>query len=266
MYNLKGQTAIITGGGRGIGRAISLRLAREGANIVVADILFDNAKKTENLLREQGFNALALKVDVTSKLQVKEMIDKSISRFDHIHILINNAGVGKCCHLEDLPEEEWDQTIAVNLKGSFLCSQAISPIMIKQKYGKIVNFSSIAGKIVPPHLTAYGVAKGGIIGLTQSFARALGSSGINVNAVCPGLVLTDMYSTTVAWLSKNIQPYKDCPDISVEQVYEHQMKRMCIKEKTTPEDIASVVAFLVSGESRMISGQAINVCGGIEFH
>jgi NAD(P)-dependent dehydrogenase (short-subunit alcohol dehydrogenase family) len=247
-FNLKGKTALVTGSGSpvGFGKAISLTLAREGCDIIVCDINLEWAKQTAADIEALGCKSLAIKADITKKVEVQEMVQKALTEFDKIEILINNAGaVTSGGPFLQQKEEDWDREIDINLKGAMLCTQAVLPAMLEHKYGKIVNISSDAAKMLNPDVSAYAIAKGGVMLFTRHLAKAVISSGINVNSVSPGWALTNF----------------GAPDKEALKAY--LIPQTPIGRPTSPQDIANMVAFLVSDVSADVVGQVISVDGGL---
>ncbi len=244
---LKKQVAIVTGAGQGIGRAIALTLAREGATVVVNDIDLEKAEKVAEEVSAQGGQALPVQADVSKAKDVDILVKKALDSYKKVDILVNNAGVAKMTRLLDLTEAEWDRTMNINIKGQFLCSKAVIAQMMKQKRGKIVNIASLAAHIAAPGLAAYGASKGGVVQLTKALAVELGKYNIMVNAVSPGLTLTDLIKSAV----------RDRPD------FIEGIDRIPLRRAAEPEDIANVVLFLASSESDYITGQVIIVDGGL---
>ncbi len=244
---LKGQVAIVTGAGQGIGRAVALTLAREGATVVVNDIDLEKAEKVAEEIKSQGGQALPVQADVSKAKDVDILVKKALNSYKRVDILVNNAGVAKMTRLLELTEAEWDRTMNINIKGQFLCSKAVIAHMIKQKRGKIVNIASLAAHIGAPGLAAYGASKGGVVQLTKALAVELGKYNIMVNAVSPGLTLTDLIKSAV----------KDRPD------FIEGIDRIPLRRAAEPEDIANAVLFLASSESDYITGQVIIVDGGL---
>ncbi|MDA1188371.1 MAG: SDR family NAD(P)-dependent oxidoreductase [Chloroflexi bacterium] len=243
---LQGKTAIVTGAGQGMGRACAERLAAAGANIVVNDITLEAAMATALHLHEDGFPSLAVQGDVTKKADADRMVSEAIKKFGNVHILVNNAGVLKPTPVIDIEEEEWDWVIAVNLKGTYMCSRAVLPAMRKAGWGRIVNFSSTAGK---KHSTVggahYTAAKAGILGFTRHLAREEAGHGITVNSVCPGLIHTEMVTNTVG-----------------EQRAQDFAATFPIKRLGRPDEVAELVAFLASDRAAYITGAALDINGG----
>ncbi len=276
MYDLKGKVAIVTGAGRklGIGRAIALRLAREGADVAVADICrefeefpdyglgkWEGLKSTAEEISALGVRGLPVKVDVTDSQAVDEMVAQTLDAFGRIDILVNNAGgvVGPAPALW-LEEAAWNKTLAINATGTFLCSQRVARTMIgRREGGKIINIASIAGKGRSPALAAYCAAKAAVLGLTRVLALELAASGIQVNAVCPGQVDTDLQR----WGWELEAKFRGVP---YEQVVNEEIEKIPLGKLEQPDDVADLVAFLASSESDYMTGQAINVDGGILMH
>jgi acetoin reductase-like protein len=252
---LTGKTAIVTGAARGIGKAISLALAGEGAAVVVVDLNAEGAEQTAAEIRQAGFSAHGIQADVTKKSSVDRLVQEAISRTGRIDILVNNAGVVSNTPVLDLAEEEWDRTLAVNLKAVFLCSQSAAQEMSKRKSGRIVNISSLAGKVGAPGQAAYCASKHAVLGLTKVLAIDLAPFGVNVNAICPGNTETEMmrYVFTKRAESRG-QTFDD--------LAQGIMAKTPLGRFGRPEDVAQVVLFLVSPAAAYITGQSIDVDGG----
>ncbi len=276
MYDLKGKVAIVTGAGRelGIGRAIALKLARDGANVAVADICgefeqfpgyglgtWERLKSTAEEVSALGVRALPLRVDVTDSKLVDEMVTQTLDAFGHIDILVNNAGGAPGpAPLLAMEEAAWNKTLAINATGAFLCSQRVARTMTaRREGGKIINISSISAKKPTPALGAYCAAKAAIVAFTQVLAIELAASGIQVNAVCPGIVDTDLQR----WGWRLASTFRGVP---YEQVVQESVAEIPLGRLETVEDVANLVAFLASSQSDYITGQSINVCGGIVMH
>lgn len=257
---LEGKTAVVTGGDRGIGRALAIALAREGANIVVTyNTNKDAAVKTSNDIERLGRRSLVFKVDVRSTSEIKNMINESTGKFGKIDILVNAAGICSLVGVLDMSEEEWDSVMDVNMKGTFLCSKYVAKEMIRQKVeGKIVNISSRAGKIGMAGIAHYSASKFAVLGFTQAFALELIKHGIRVNAICPGRTDTDMVKEDVVSLSR-------IKNISIEQARKEYAEPIPLGRFATPDEIANVAVFLCSDESRYIIGESINVTGGLDL-
>ncbi|MCX5907852.1 MAG: SDR family NAD(P)-dependent oxidoreductase [Deltaproteobacteria bacterium] len=264
MYDLNGQVAMVTGAGSGLGRAIALRLSLEGATIVAMDIKGEDAEELAQEMKNLGRRALAVEGDVANEKDVDRRVKESVGNFGQIDILVNNAGVSGSSPVINQSAESWDRLMGVNLKGTFLCSKAVAKEMISRKRGRIVNIASIAGKRGAECMAAYCSSKFGVIGFTQVLAKELGRYGITVNAVCPGFIWTPLWEGLAQSLKES---FPALADKSLQQVFEERMIAATpLGRPQTPEDIASLVAFLVSEESRNITGQAIHVDGGAVMH
>ena len=250
MFDLTGKKALVTGSSRGIGRGIALALALQGADVAVN--YHSSREKAEAVVKEirkMGRDSLAIQADVSQKDEVKKMVTETVEKFGKIDVLVNNAGVAVFKPFDQLTEEDWDKTLAVNLKSQFLCVKAVAPIMEKQKWGRIVNIASIASGGVGVgflNLAHYCASKGGVVALTEELAMEFSPKGINVNAVAPGVIDTDM---TV--------DFKKDP-----KVMEGLMARILKKRLGRPEDIGAAVAFLASDEADYITGVTLYVDGG----
>jgi len=242
---LEGRLALVTGGARGIGREIAMLFARQGANIAICDVNLEEAEKTAKEIEGLGRQSAAFKVDVTSPGQVQDMVDKILDKFNKIDILINNAGITKDNLLLRMSEEEWDKVIAVNLKGTFVCTKLVSKAMIKQRFGRIVNLASIIGIMGNAGQANYAASKAGIIGLTKSVAKELASRNVCVNAIAPGFIKTDM----TAKLSEEVQ--------------KKMLAVIPLARFGEAKDVADLALFLSSGSSSYITGQVIQVDGGM---
>jgi len=243
--DLVDKVAIITGAGRGIGKAIAIALAREGASVIINDVDIQTAEKVTKEIKSLGWKALAIQVDVSDSKEVNQMVQSVIKKFKRVDILVNNAAIIKRGLIEDLKEEDWDRVIDVNLKGAFNCMKAVAGIMKKQRYGKIVNISSIAGKVGDlASAPCYGASKAGMICLAKSLARELAPYNINVNVVAPHAIKTDM---SKEWSEEKRRSI--IADIPLGRMGE-------------PEDIAEAVVFLVSDKAKFITGEVLDVNGG----
>ena len=244
---LKGKTAIITGSGRGIGRAIALAMAEQGANIVVNDVNMESADEVVAEIEAMGRQAIAVKADVTSEEQIKEMIETCINRFGKLDILVNNAGIIQTVPVTEIDGKDWDRVMEVNLKGVFLCCKAALAPMKAQHGGKIINIASVAGKRGGGLLgnSCYSASKGGVIAFTKSLARESGPFGINVNAITPAFTDTEM--------TRSIAPDKK----------EFIIKMLPLGRVGQPSDIAGAVCFLASSMSDYMTGEIMDVDGGL---
>ena len=262
MGRLDGRTALVTGGGRGIGRGIALELAGEGADVVIADLILENAESTAREIRELGRRALALEMDVTNADSIESALAQAVAELGGVQILVNNAGVVQDHTGDGEDEADWDRCYEVNLKGIWKVTTAVTPHLQEQGGGKVVNIASIAGRN-GGGIAAYSASKAGAISLTQSQATELGPHNINVNAVCPGLLWTDM------WRKLEGMIVGDDNDEVVDQrrAFEAMLADRCpLGREQTPSDIGKAVAFLASDDARNITGQALNVDGGIRMN
>lgn len=257
---LEGKVGIVTGGGSGIGRGICIKFAQEGAAVLVADINMEGAGETVRLITEAGGTATAVKTDVTNPESVENMAAAAVEQFGRIDILVNNAGTDIKGSVQDYNPDTWDKLMALNLKGVFLCTQAAAKRMVPQKYGRIVNISSMAGKTGEAFTSPYCTTKFGVIGFTQSIALELGPDNITINAVCPGAVETDLIKSSVAGTAKlNNRTYE-------EELYSKFISQTPLGRVAQPSDVANAVAFLASDEASFITGSTLNVSGGREMH
>jgi 3-oxoacyl-[acyl-carrier protein] reductase len=248
MGRLEGRAAVVTGGGRGIGRAICLAFAKEGADVIVNYASKDQpAQEVIEMIKKMGRKAVAVKGNVAVKADVERIIQTAIDNFGKIDILVNNAGVSKPNMLYKMTEEQWNEVIDIHLKGPFLCIQAASKYMIEKKYGKIINMTSSAGLWGTKGQINYSSAKGGVIALTKSAARELAGYGITVNVVQPGYVSTEMME-------------KVRTDPKLKEIY---IGRVLLGRFAEPEEVAQTFVFLASDESNYITGQLICVDGGL---
>ena len=268
---LDGKLAIVTGAGQGIGKAVALRLAREGADVVVADINSETAEKTAEEIRLLDRRTLSYSVDVASLSEIQSMVDCAAAQFGQIDILVNAAGVAQTGLFVDLTEQQWDRVIDTNLKGTTFCVQSVGRRMIDQapkqartgarrtgSRGKIVNFSSISGRRGRAEQVPYAASKAAIISVTQSAALAFAPYNINVNAVCPGVVPTPMWE-------KIDRDRGRIAGLAPGESMKTFIERTALKRPGTVEDVAGVVAFLCSPDSDYMTGQTLNVDGGFEM-
>lgn len=246
--DFKGKTALITGSARGLGKAIAHKLASAGANVVIADVLIELAEETVAEFKEKDLEAFAFKADVTNIDDVKKLIEATVERYQTLDIVVNNAGITRDTLLMRMKETDWDMVLNVNLKGAFLVSQAAARVMVKQRSGRIINISSVVGRMGNAGQTNYAASKAGLIGLTKSVARELAGRNITVNAIAPGFIKTEM--------TENLPG----------AVREEFMRSTPLKRFGEPEDVASAVAFLASDEAAYITGQVIGVDGGLTMY
>jgi 3-oxoacyl-[acyl-carrier protein] reductase len=255
--DLKGNVAIVTGAGQGIGESIALELARAGASLVLADIKEDTTEKVKQKIEEMGRDVLAVRMDVGKWEDAEGMVKRAIERFGRIDILVNDAGIspkekaGGRLRILDIGDQDWDTVMNVNLKGVFNCSKAVIPFMISQKSGKIVNIGSIAGLTGgagSPSGAHYNVSKAGVICLTKCLARELGQSNIHVNAIAPGRIITEMFENTSS------------------EANEVMRKQSPLGKFGRPIDVALAVLYLVSESGEFITGETIVIDGGRTMH
>lgn len=258
--DLKGATAVITGGARGIGRGIALELAKEGVRCAIADLPDVSAERDETLkqLGALGPQPIALDVDVRDEQQVRAMADAAIAQLGSIDILVNNAGVIRIGPVAAFSEADWDLVMDVNLKGTFLCSKAVVPHMVQRKRGRIINLSSIAGKHGRAMSSCYSASKWGVIGFTQSLAYETAAFGVTVNAICPGEVNTHMWRNVLSPAIGAVAGV--APDEAFRAWIDREVP---MKREQTVEDMGQAVVFLCKAEN--ITGIAMSVSGGTEM-
>ena len=245
---LKDRVAVVTGSGSGIGRAIALAMAREGARIAVVDLNEVGAQETVKEIQKEGDQAHPFKADVTKKAQIEAMVADVVKRWGTVHILVNNAGWDKVEPFIQSTEETWDKVLAINLKGPIICTRAVLDEMIKNGYGKIVSIASDAGRVGSTGEAVYSAAKGGIIAFTKTIAREMARHRINVNCVCPGPTDTPLFATVTA----------ENPKLA------ESLKRVIpFGRLGQPEDIPPAVIFLASDDAGFITGQTLSVSGGL---
>ncbi|HZK57803.1 MAG TPA: 3-oxoacyl-[acyl-carrier-protein] reductase [Clostridia bacterium] len=244
--DLKGKTVLVTGGSRGIGKAVALAFAKEGANVII-NYISDEEGATDVIKEIKDFNVegLAVRANVSKIEEVNRMIGEIEENFGGIDILVNNAGITKDGLFIGMKEEDWDRVIEINLKGVFLCTKAVIRKMIKQKHGRIINISSVVGVIGNPGQVNYCASKAGVIGFTKSLAREVASRNITVNAIAPGFIETDM------------------TEVLPQDIKEGIVGTIPMKRYGKPEDVANTIVFLGSGKAGYITGQIIHVDGGM---
>lgn len=254
---LKGKVALVTGGGGGIGRGVVKRLAEAGCDVAVADIIEENAKKVADEVKAMGRRAIAIKVDVSKWDQVQNMVRETIDKLGSLDIAVNNAGVISIMPVEELNEQEWDSVNDVNAKGVFFCCKAVIPHMKKQNWGRIINTASIAGKTGFPDLAHYTASKFAVVGFTNALAKELAKTGITVNAICPGIVGTQMWYGPTGLAEKWKQPGETMD----ESWKRHQETLIPQGVAQTPEDMGDLAVYFAT--SPHVTGQAIAVDGGM---
>ncbi len=246
--DLSERVAIVTGGGRGIGREIALKLAEVGATVVINDVGDSTpAESVAEEIRKMGRESLVILADVNQSTEVTSLVDKAVEKYGKVDILVNNAGITRDQLIMRMSDDDWDKVLGINLKGVFLCSKAVLRPMIRQRWGRIISISSIVGLIGNPGQANYASAKAGIIGLTRTIAKEVASREITANAIAPGFIDTAMT--------------QQLP----EERRQELMAQVPLGSLGTPRDIAEVVAFLASEEARYITGQVITVDGGISL-
>ena len=257
---LVGQVAIVTGAGRGIGRAIALELAGLGADIVIADLDRSTAERTAGEVSQTGRRGSAVQADVTRATDRQTMVENALQTFGRIDILVNNAGIYRTAPPLEITEDHWDSVMAVNARAVLFCCQAVLPSMLAAGRGVIVNVASMAGKVAVPTALPYAVSKAAVISLTRSLAAAYAKGGVRVNCVCPGLVDTEMWKQIdrevgIGQLGKQPGEY-----------WQERIATIPLGRAEQPEDVAHVVGFLASSKADYMTGQAINVTGGLIMH
>ena len=259
--SLNGKVALVTGAAQGMGRAIAMRLASEGANLVATDINGKLVEQTSIAIRELGYEAIAVEADIGDIDDINRVVDEALNAFGHIDILVNNAGVTRHAGIMDLTVEDWDRIHRVNARGVFFCLQRVAREMIDRgDGGKIINIASIAGKgYSGTSNAAYAASKGAVIAMTHIAAHQLGGYDINVNAICPGVTRTAMSQATQIQRSEDL-------GIPLDELEEQRNAIIPIGRANEPEDIADMAAFLAGPGSRNITGQSFNVDGGLVMH
>ena len=241
---LEGRVALVTGGARGIGRAICEKLASEGAKIAMVDIMLDVAEKTAEEFKAQGYEAMAIQANVAVPEDADKAVAAVVEKFGKLDILVNNAGITRDMLMLKMTEKDWDAVLAVNLKGTFNFTKAATKVMMRARYGKIVNIASVVGRMGNVGQANYSASKAGVIALTKTTAREFGSRNITANAIAPGYIKTDM-------TEKLPQEARDAFLVNIP-----------LKRAGLPADVANAVCFFCTDESAYVTGQVMNVCGG----
>ena len=258
---LHDRIALVTGGAQGLGEAICLRLAREGAHVVVADLNLERAEQVAaEIVAQTDRRALAVRVDVTDEAQVEGMVKRTLDEFGRLDVLVSNAGILIAEGVDEFPADKWRAVIEVNLVGYFLCAKHAARVMKAQKSGAIIQINSKSGKHGSYKSSAYAASKFGGIGLTQSVALELAEYGVRVNAVCPGNLLD-----SPLWVDSLYKQYAKKWGITEEEVRQKYVEQVPMRRGCTYEDVCNVVVFLASDQSSYMTGQAINVTGGQEM-
>ena len=259
--SLNGKVALVTGAAQGMGRAIAMRLANEGASVVATDINGRLVEQTSIDIRELGHEAIAVEADIGDIDDINRVVDEALNAFGRIDILVNNAGVTRHAGIMDLTVEDWDRIHRVNARGVFFCLQRVAREMIDSgDGGRIINIASIAGKgYSGTSNAAYAASKGAVIAMTHIAAHQLGGYDINVNAICPGITRTAMGQSTMVQRSQNL-------GVPIDELEKQRNALVPIGRANEPEDIADMAAFLAGPGSRNITGQAFNVDGGLVMH
>ena len=253
---LEGKVSLVTGAGQGMGRGIAIELAKEGCNVIINDIIKENAEKVSAEIERLGRMSLPYKADVSKEEEVVEMVKTALQKFEHIDILVNCAGIGDTNLFQNSTKSEWDRVLGVCLYGTLLCTRSVINSMIQRNYGKIINIVSDAGRVGESGLAVYSAAKAGIIGFSKALAKEVGKYKININCVSPGATKTDHI----------IQMWKTMEEKMGKQSFEERQKKVLskyvIRRFGEVEDVAKMVTYLASDVSSFITGQTISVSGG----
>lgn len=265
--DFEGKTAIVTGGARGIGRGIALELAQRGSNVIIADLDEESARSVVTEIMAGGTQSYYCETDVTQQWSTDDMAETALENYGQLDVLVNNAGVGGAPDFNSrkVPTvEDWQATFDVNVYGIVNGTQSVENYMAERGYGKIVNIASIAGRIGRPGFASYGASKAAAINVSQAWAFKLAPHGINVNAVCPGLIWTPLWQSIAEWRKSTDDQNAG---LSPRQIFQHTVAELVpLGREQTPEDVGKAVAFLASDRARSITGQALNVDGGIRMN
>ncbi|MBM3491507.1 MAG: glucose 1-dehydrogenase [Alphaproteobacteria bacterium] len=257
MGMLDKQVALVTGAGAGIGQAIAIALAENGADVACSDIDEPSAKRTAERCAQYGHRTVAIQADCGNVASINAMIERTVKALGRLDVIVNNAGITRYAYIMDLTEKDWDDIHRINAKGVFFCLQGAAKEMIRQGGGRIINIASIAGRgFVGTSNAAYAASKGAVISLTKTAAQQLGRHNINVNAICPGVTMTDLVNRIMAGRA-------DQQGKALEELKAEAAKPIPIGRANTPDDIAAMAVFLASPGARNITGQAYNVDGGL---
>jgi 3-oxoacyl-[acyl-carrier protein] reductase len=257
MRRFEDKVAVVTGAARGIGQAIALRFAQEGARVALLDL--QDTAQTESLCRATGSSVMGLLTDVSQKQSIAEAINHILDKWGKIDIWVNNAGIFDNTPLTELSEERWDQVADVNYKSMFLCAQLVAPHMLAQRWGRLINIASMAAKVAFPDEVAYCSTKSAVVGLTRALGVELGPHGITVNAICPGPIQTDMLKNTHQSLADRHGTTLEAWDAQI-------LKTIPVGRYGQPSDVAALAAFLASDDAAFVNAQAINIDGGMVFY
>ena len=256
---LEGQAAIVTGAGRGIGRAIALELASLGADVALAELDEGAAERTADEVRALGRRAVAIRTDVTRRGDLDAMVTRTLDELGRIDVLVNNAGIYRAAPALEITEEHWDAVMDINARAVFFASQAVLPRMVEARRGNIISLASMAGKLGTTSSLAYAASKSAVISITRSLALSFAADGIRVNCVCPSFVQTDMWTEVERGVAGVL-------GTTPEEVNRQRLAQIPIGRWEQPEDVAKVVGFLASDKSGYITGEAMNVSGGLVMH
>ncbi|MFN8525300.1 MAG: glucose 1-dehydrogenase [Chloroflexota bacterium] len=259
MGELDGHVAIVTGGGRGIGRAIVLELVSMGADVAIPEIDPQTAERTANEVWGLGRRAIAIPTNVNVRADLDNMVKRTMDEYGRIDILVNNAGIYRAQPAIEITEEHWDAVMTTNVKALFFAAQAVLPHMVAAKHGKIINLASMASKLGSTTSLVYAASKAAVQSITRSLALTFAKDGIHVNAVCPGFVQTDMWSEVEKGVSGVL-------GMTIDDLNRQRLAQIPVGRWEQPEDVAKVVGFLASSKSNYVIGEAINVSGGLVMH